>query len=85
MLLWACPVSLLGLAYLLLLACLLLGPPRRGRYCERDARGHYLEPPSRAPAIILNHQRYELGGPQPACSRQVPLKPCLMQINENSI
>lgn len=63
MLLWACPVSLLGLAYLLLLACLLLGPPRRGRYCERNARGHYLEPPSRAPAIILNHQRYELGGP----------------------
>lgn len=62
MLLWACPVSLLGLAYLALLACLLLAPPHRGRYCERNGRGHFLEPPSRAPSIILNNQRYELGG-----------------------
>ena len=61
MLLWACPVSLLGLAYLLLVAALLIAPPQRGRYAERDARGHFLEPPSRAPALILTIQRYTLG------------------------
>ena len=61
MLLWACPVSLLGLAYLLLIAAMLMAPPQRGRYAERDARGHFLAPPSRAPALILTIQRYTLG------------------------
>ena len=61
MLLWACPVSMLGLAYLLLIAALLIAPPQRGRYVERDARRRYLEMPSRAPALILTIQRYELG------------------------
>ena len=61
MLLWACPISLLGLVYLLLLASLLLAPPLRGRYAER---GRYLEPPSSSVAGILNHRRYQLS----ACS-----------------
>ena len=61
MLLWACPVSMLGLAYLLLIAALLVAPPQRGRYVERDGRGRYLEPPSRAPALILTIQLYQLG------------------------
>ena len=65
MLLWACPVSLLGLAYLLLLTCLLLAPPLRGHYAERDARRRYLAPPSTAPAHILHHQQYQLGTPCP--------------------
>ncbi len=64
MLLWACPVSMLGLAYLLLIAALLIAPPQRGRYVERDARGRNLEAPSRAPALILAIQRYELGARQ---------------------
>ena len=64
MLLWACPISLLGLVYLLLLASLLLAPPLRGRYAERDGRGRYLEPPSSSVAGILNHRRYQLS----ACS-----------------
>ena len=61
MLLWACPVSLLGLAYLLLISSLLVAPPQRGRYAERDAQGHFLERPSRTPALILTIQRYTLG------------------------
>ena len=64
MLLWACPVSMLGLAYLLLIAALLIAPPQRGRYAERDERRHYLAPPSRAPALILTIQRYTLGAPK---------------------
>ena len=77
MLLWACPVSLLGLAYLLLLACLLLAPPARGRYAERDARRRFLEPPSRAPAAILNHQCYRIRIGAPTTPHRPPSSACL--------
>lgn len=46
--LWASPLSLLGLAYLLLLAAVLALPPSRGRWCQLDARGQRVLPPARS-------------------------------------
>lgn len=60
LLLWDTPVSLIGLTYLLLLAALFVGRPLRGRFCERDAAGHYLGPSPPVARGILHRQRLDL-------------------------
>lgn len=60
LLLWDTPISLIGLGYLLLLAAMFVARPLRGRFCERDAVGHFLGPSPSAARSLLHHQRLDL-------------------------
>ncbi len=60
LLLWDTPVSLIGLAYLLLLAALFVAPPLRGRFCERDGRRRWLGSPPGVARAILHRQTLHL-------------------------
>lgn len=62
LLLWDTPVSLVGLAYLLLAAAMFVAPPLRGRLVLREARsGHYSDFLPDLAASALQHQRMDLG------------------------
>ena len=60
LLLWDTPISLLGLGYLLLLAGVFVARPLRGRYAERDVRGHYLDTSPHTAQHILHRQQLRL-------------------------
>ncbi len=62
LLLWDTPVSLVGLAYLLLAAAMFVAPPLRGRLVLREARSrHYSDFRPDLAASALQHQRLHLG------------------------
>jgi hypothetical protein len=60
LLLWDTPISLIGLGYLLLLAAMFVARPLRGRFCERDAAGHWLGPSPAAARTLLQRQQLHL-------------------------
>ena len=60
LLLWDTPISLIGLGYLLLLAAMFVARPLRGRFCERNAAGHWLGPSPAAARALLERQQLHL-------------------------